>query len=128
LTKKNLGAQCRRSRIKCRHAAHLACALSRPRFERASPALKNGSEDIAGVLIVGLIAFSVRHHRHARDRRGRLLQSGRVQRRPCARHEGHARLHGGKLNKAQKGELHFALPVGFVFDDLSWPLVLCWLA
>jgi len=28
-----------------------------------------------------------------------------------------ARLHGGKLNKAQKGELHFALPVGFVFDD-----------
>src|SRR6266478_2848057 len=28
-----------------------------------------------------------------------------------------ARLHGGKLNKAHKGELHFALPVGFVFDD-----------
>jgi len=28
-----------------------------------------------------------------------------------------ARLHGGKLNKARKGELHFALPVGFVFDD-----------
>jgi DNA invertase Pin-like site-specific DNA recombinase len=27
-----------------------------------------------------------------------------------------ARLHGGKLNKASKGELHFALPVGFVFD------------
>src|SRR5262249_18783852 len=27
-----------------------------------------------------------------------------------------ARLHGGKLNKAHKGELHFALPVGFVFD------------
>src|ERR1700724_651618 len=28
-----------------------------------------------------------------------------------------ARLHGGKINKANKGELHFALPVGFVFDD-----------
>src|SRR6266536_1730959 len=28
-----------------------------------------------------------------------------------------ARLHGGKLNKAHKGELHFALPVGFVFGD-----------
>src|SRR6202035_123648 len=28
-----------------------------------------------------------------------------------------ARLHGGKINKAHKGELHFALPVGFVFDD-----------
>jgi DNA invertase Pin-like site-specific DNA recombinase len=28
-----------------------------------------------------------------------------------------ARLHGGKLNKANKGELRFPLPVGFVFDD-----------
>ena len=28
-----------------------------------------------------------------------------------------ARLHGGKINKANKGELHFALPVGFIFDD-----------
>ncbi|TIU23468.1 MAG: recombinase family protein, partial [Mesorhizobium sp.] len=28
-----------------------------------------------------------------------------------------ARLHGGKLNKARKGELRFPLPVGFVFDD-----------
>jgi DNA invertase Pin-like site-specific DNA recombinase len=28
-----------------------------------------------------------------------------------------ARLHGGKLNKASKGELRFPLPVGFVFDD-----------
>src|ERR1700733_8084630 len=28
-----------------------------------------------------------------------------------------ARLHGGKLNKAQKGDLHFPLPVGLVFDD-----------
>lgn len=28
-----------------------------------------------------------------------------------------ARLHGGKLNKAAKGELHFPLPVGFVFED-----------
>jgi DNA invertase Pin-like site-specific DNA recombinase len=27
-----------------------------------------------------------------------------------------ARLHGGKLNKAQKGELRFPLPVGLVFD------------
>jgi DNA invertase Pin-like site-specific DNA recombinase len=27
-----------------------------------------------------------------------------------------ARLHGGKLNKAHKGELHFPLPVGLVFD------------
>lgn len=28
-----------------------------------------------------------------------------------------ARLQGGKLNKAQKGELRFPLPVGYVFDD-----------
>ncbi len=28
-----------------------------------------------------------------------------------------ARLHGGKLNKAQKGELRFPLPIGLVFDD-----------
>ncbi len=28
-----------------------------------------------------------------------------------------ARLHGGKLNKAQKGELRFPLPVGLVFAD-----------
>src|SRR6266571_5209451 len=28
-----------------------------------------------------------------------------------------ARLHGGTIAKAHKGELHFALPVGFVFDD-----------
>src|SRR6202047_1159409 len=28
-----------------------------------------------------------------------------------------ARLHGGKLNKAQKGELRLSLPVGLVFDD-----------
>jgi DNA invertase Pin-like site-specific DNA recombinase len=28
-----------------------------------------------------------------------------------------ARLHGGKLNKASRGELRFALPVGLVFDD-----------
>jgi DNA invertase Pin-like site-specific DNA recombinase len=27
-----------------------------------------------------------------------------------------ARLHGGKLNKARKGELRFSLPVGYVFD------------
>src|SRR4029077_11162608 len=27
-----------------------------------------------------------------------------------------ARLHGGKLNKASKGELRFPLPVGLVFD------------
>jgi DNA invertase Pin-like site-specific DNA recombinase len=27
-----------------------------------------------------------------------------------------ARLHGGKLNKAQKGALRFPLPVGLVFD------------
>ena len=26
------------------------------------------------------------------------------------------RLHGGKLNKASKGELRFPLPVGFVFE------------
>jgi DNA invertase Pin-like site-specific DNA recombinase len=29
----------------------------------------------------------------------------------------HSRLHGGKLNKAQKGELRFPLPVGYVFDQ-----------
>jgi DNA invertase Pin-like site-specific DNA recombinase len=28
-----------------------------------------------------------------------------------------ARLHGGKLNKANRGELRFPLPVGFVYDD-----------
>ncbi|MGA8155551.1 MAG: recombinase family protein [Rhodoplanes sp.] len=28
-----------------------------------------------------------------------------------------ARLHGGKLNKASRGELRFPLPVGFVFED-----------
>ena len=28
-----------------------------------------------------------------------------------------ARLHGGKLNKAAKGDLHFPLPVGLVFED-----------
>src|SRR5438552_64492 len=28
-----------------------------------------------------------------------------------------ARLHGGKLNNANEGELRFPLPVGFVFDD-----------
>jgi len=28
-----------------------------------------------------------------------------------------ARLHGGKLNKAARGELRFPLPVGFVFED-----------
>jgi DNA invertase Pin-like site-specific DNA recombinase len=29
----------------------------------------------------------------------------------------HARLQGGKLNKAKKGELRFPLPVGFCYDD-----------
>ena len=33
----------------------------------------------------------VRHHQYPRDRRGRLLRSGRVQRRPCPGHEGHLR-------------------------------------
>ena len=28
-----------------------------------------------------------------------------------------ARLHGGKLNKASRGDLRFPLPVGFVYDD-----------
>ena len=31
----------------------------------------------------------------------------------------HARLQGGKLNKAKKGELRFPLPVGFCHDDQS---------
>jgi len=31
----------------------------------------------------------------------------------------HARLQGGKLNKAKKGELRFPLPVGFCYDDAS---------
>jgi DNA invertase Pin-like site-specific DNA recombinase len=31
----------------------------------------------------------------------------------------HARLQGGKLNKAKKGELRFPLPVGFCYDDDS---------
>ena len=30
-----------------------------------------------------------------------------------------ARLHGGKLNKASRGELRFPLPVGFVFNDVK---------
>jgi DNA invertase Pin-like site-specific DNA recombinase len=30
-----------------------------------------------------------------------------------------SRLQGGKLNKAQKGELRFPLPVGFVFDEAN---------
>jgi DNA invertase Pin-like site-specific DNA recombinase len=29
----------------------------------------------------------------------------------------HARLHGGKINKAKKGELRFPLPVGFCYND-----------
>jgi len=29
----------------------------------------------------------------------------------------HARLQGGKLNKAKKGELRFPLPVGFCYDE-----------
>src|ERR1700747_3223211 len=35
---------------------------------------------------------------------------------PAALHIIRARLHGGKLNKAEKGELRFPLPVGLVFD------------
>src|SRR6266851_6263 len=31
----------------------------------------------------------------------------------------HARLQGGKLNKAKKGELRFPLPVGYCYDDQS---------
>jgi DNA invertase Pin-like site-specific DNA recombinase len=31
----------------------------------------------------------------------------------------HARLQGGKLNKAKKGELRFPLPVGFCYDEQS---------
>ena len=31
----------------------------------------------------------------------------------------HARLQGGKLNKAKKGELRFPLPVGFCYDDAN---------
>jgi len=30
-----------------------------------------------------------------------------------------SRLQGGKLNKAQKGELRFPLPVGYVFDEAN---------
>jgi DNA invertase Pin-like site-specific DNA recombinase len=29
----------------------------------------------------------------------------------------HARLQGGKLNKAKKGELRFPVPVGFCYDE-----------
>ena len=36
----------------------------------------------------------VRHHQYARDRRGWLLQSGRVQRWACTRDEGHVRPSG----------------------------------
>ena len=64
---------------------------------------------------------------HARDRRGRLynpadFNDGLVlgMKGTFAQAELHiirARLHGGKLNKASRGDLRFALPVGLVFDD-----------
>ena len=51
----------------------------------------------------------------------------RIQRRPRAGMKGtfaqaelhiiRARLHGGKLNKASRGELRFALPVGLIFEE-----------
>jgi DNA invertase Pin-like site-specific DNA recombinase len=34
-----------------------------------------------------------------------------------------ARLHGGKLNKAKKGELRSPLPVGYVYDELGRPVL-----
>ena len=34
-----------------------------------------------------------------------------------------ARLQGGKLNKAKKGELRSPLPVGYVYDDLGRPVI-----
>src|ERR1700676_1302773 len=67
------------------------------------PGQRRGHEPSRGDLLPGSFAAGaikpglasparvVRHHRHARDRRGRLLRSSRVQRRPCARHEGHVR-------------------------------------
>src|SRR5437762_9182582 len=71
----------------------------------------------------------VRAHRNAGDRRRWLLQPSRFQRRPfvglkgtMAQAELHflrVRLLGGKLNKAQKGELRFPLPVGFCYDEES---------
>ena len=74
-------------------------------------------------------AGAVRAHLHAGDRRGWLLRPGRFQRRPAFRIEGvmaqaelhflRARLQGGKLNKAKKGELRFPLPVGFCYDEES---------
>ena len=47
----------------------------------------------AGAIEPGLAssAGTLRHHQYARDRRGRLLQSGRVQRRPCLGDEGDVR-------------------------------------
>ena len=47
----------------------------------------------AGALEPGLAspARVVRDHQHVGDRRGWMLRSGRVQRRACARHEGHIR-------------------------------------
>jgi DNA invertase Pin-like site-specific DNA recombinase len=34
-----------------------------------------------------------------------------------------ARLHGGKLNKAKKGELRSPLPVGYIYDELGRPVM-----
>ena len=68
----------------------------------------------------------VRAHRNAGDRRRWLLRSGGFQRRIVARigamaqaelHFLHARLQGGKLNKAKKGELRFPVPVGLCYDE-----------
>src|SRR6516165_4136674 len=81
-----------------------------------------------GTLEQGLasITGTVRRHQDIGVRRRWLLRSVRLQRQPCPRHERHvrasrtahhrARLHGAKLNRAQKGELRFPLPVGLVFD------------
>jgi hypothetical protein len=69
----------------------------------------------------------VRAHRNAGDRRRWLLQPSGFQRRPFVGIKGHngpsrtsflrARLLGGKLNKAKRGELRFPVPVGFCYDE-----------
>src|SRR5271166_3185393 len=72
-------------------------------------------------------AGDLRPHRRFARRRGRLLRSSRLQRSTSARtqrnmsqaelHFIRARLQGGKRNKAQRGELRFPLPVGYVYGE-----------
>src|SRR5580700_10255634 len=58
----------------------------------------------------------VRHHQHAAEFNDGLVLGMKGTFAQAELHIIRARLHGGKLNKAQKGELRLSLPVGLVFD------------